>query len=196
MRILAEVAEFGNKEDAAYYAKWAPRAPLATASLRTKTKLVCYKEVDSDEDLGKEDDEFEEEEEPAPKKKKKKATRPPTGSWRVRLANALDLHGGVDLARACLGKNDPRWNETLPLAVRDVPFRTGYPAGTEKTSTGRSMFRDTEPSAEGVYEFHKIVYEPGTKGKHTKKSGEKVYYRKVKESDVPAIKEKFPHLVF
>ena len=60
------------------------------------------------------------------------------------------------------------------------------------------MFRHdiNPPSAEGVYTIAKIVYEPEVKGKHTKKTGEKVYYRKVKESDVPAIKEKFPHLVF
>ena len=50
VKILAEVLdEFGNEEDAAYYAKLAPRAPLAPASLRAKTKLVCYKE-DSDDD--------------------------------------------------------------------------------------------------------------------------------------------------
>ena len=45
------------------------------------------------------------------------------------------------------------------------------------------------PSAAGVYTFKKIVYEPGIQGKHTKKTGEKVYYREVEESDVEAIKK-------
>ena len=58
------------------------------------------------------------------------------------------------------------------------------------------MFRDTEPSKDGVYTLKKIVYEPGKQGKHTKKTGEKVYYRLVEESDVEAIKKAFPHLVF
>ena len=82
------------------------------------------------------------------------------------------------------------------VGLRRVALHIGYPPGTEKTTTGILMFHNAEPSAEGVYTFKKIVYEPAKKGKHTKKTGEKVYYRKVEESDIPAIKKAFPHLVF
>ena len=58
------------------------------------------------------------------------------------------------------------------------------------------MFRDHTPSSAGVYTFRKVVYEPAKKGKHTKKTDEVVHYRLVEESDVEAIKEAFPHLVF
>ena len=91
VRILAEVMnEHGCKEDAVGLAELAPRAQNATASLRATTQLVCYREVDSDEDLGEEDDEFEPEggdgafgegstKKPAAKKRKKKEpSRPPT----------------------------------------------------------------------------------------------------------------------
>ena len=57
------------------------------------------------------------------------------------------------------------------------------------------MFRDTEPSKDGVYTLDKVVYESAKQGKHTKKTGEVVYYRLVEESDVEAIKKAF-NLVF
>ena len=82
------------------------------------------------------------------------------------------------------------------VGLNYVPLRVGYPPGTEEKTTGNMMFLRATPSAEGVYTFKKIVYEPAKKGKHTKKTGEKVYYRKVEESDVEAIKKAFPHLVF
>ena len=77
------------------------------------------------------------------------------------------------------------------LGLRRVPLYIGYPTGTEETAIGPSLFSNTKPSAKGVYTFNKIVYEPAKKGKHTKKTGEVVHYRKAKESDVEAIKEAF-----
>ena len=84
------------------------------------------------------------------------------------------------------------------VGLNYVPLRVGYPEGTEETTVGNCMFRDkfNPPSAEGVYTIAKIVYEPAKKGKHTKKTGEVVYFRKAKESDVEAIKKAFPHLAF
>ena len=58
------------------------------------------------------------------------------------------------------------------------------------------MFRYAKLSKDGVYTIEKIAYEPSKKGKHTKKTGEEVYYREVEESDVEAIKKAFPDLAF
>ena len=58
------------------------------------------------------------------------------------------------------------------------------------------MFLRTTPSAEGVYTFPKIIYEPTKKpNANNKKTGEYVHYRLVEESDVEAIKKAF-NLVF
>jgi hypothetical protein len=139
--------------------------------------------------------------EPAPKKGKKLTVRQRPNSQilesRALLAKALGLDARSDLALACLGENDPRWDGTRPLWVAHVPLRIGYPEGTYDTSVGRSLFsKRAKPSAKGVYTIEKIIYEPSIKGKHTKKTGEKVYYRKVEESDIPAIQAKFDDLVF
>ena len=73
----------------------------------------------------------------------------------------------------------------------------GYPKGTHEKSTGTTMFHRAEPSELGVYTFPKIIYDESLKrGQRYEKTGEKVYYRKVEESDVEAIKKAFPHLVF
>ena len=76
------------------------------------------------------------------------------------------------------------------MGLNYVPLSVGWPEGTEETTVGACMFRDTKPSKDGVYTFHKIVYEPIKPGQHYKKTDEVVHYRKAKESDVPAIKEK------
>ena len=53
------------------------------------------------------------------------------------------------------------------------------------------MFSRTKPSKDGIYTFPKIVYDPSKKTyANNKKTDEVVHYRLVKESDVPAIKEK------
>ena len=108
----------------------------------------------------------------------------------ARLAMALKYGNRATLVLRCLGAKNRRWDGSRPIPEAWVPeVACGYPTGTHKTSTGTSMFRNTEPSAEGVYTFNKIAYEPAKKGKHTKKTGEKVYYRLVEESDVEAIKK-------
>ena len=72
----------------------------------------------------------------------------------------------------------------------------GYPIGTHQKTTGANMFGRTVPK-QGVYTFPKIIYDESLKrGQRYEKTGEKVYYRKVEESDVEAIKKAFPHLVF
>ena len=82
------------------------------------------------------------------------------------------------------------------VGLNYVPLRVGYPPGTEEKTTGNMMFLRATPSAEGVYTFKKIVYEPAKKPKaNNKKTGEVVHYRLVEESDVEAIKKKFK-LVF
>ena len=92
---------------------------------------------------------------------------------------------------------DRRWDGSRPIPE----VACGYPAGTHKKSTGTCMFRDTEPSEVGIYTFNKVNYKkPGVDGRpsnyHQEKTGEVVHYRPVEESDVEAIKEAFPHLVF
>ena len=56
------------------------------------------------------------------------------------------------------------------------------------------MFDNATPSAEGVYTLDKVNYkQPGVDGRPSnyrqEKTGEVVYYRKVEESDVEAIKK-------
>ena len=109
----------------------------------------------------------------------------------VALALALDFMHNSKIVLACVGENDRRWDGSRPISKAWVPeVACGYPTGTHKKTVGNCMFRDTKPSEEGVYTFRKIVYVPGKKG-HTKKTGEVVHYRKVEESDIPAIKKKF-----
>ena len=69
----------------------------------------------------------------------------------------------------------------------------GYPKGThlERKTTGRSLFANAELSKDGIYTLHKINYKPIKRGQHHEKTGEKVYWRLVEESDVEAIKEAF-----
>ena len=73
-----------------------------------------------------------------------------------------------------------------------MPKRIGYPEGTEETTVGANMIRDTEPSDEGIYTFEKINYseEKFRKREPQPKTGEFVHYRKVKESEVEAIMKK------
>ena len=109
----------------------------------------------------------------------------------VALAVALKYGHRSTLFLRCLGAKDPSWDGSKPIPTAWVPeVACGYPKGTHKTKTGNSMFDNATPSAEGVYTIEKIVYVPGKKG-HTKKTGEVVHYRKVEESDIPAIKKKF-----
>ena len=109
---------------------------------------------------------------------------------------ALDYSYASKLVLACAGEHDPRWDGSRPIPKRWVPeVACGYPTGTYKKTVGNSMFDNATPSAEGVYTITKVVYEPSKRGKHTKKTGEVVYYRKVEESDVEAIKKAF-NLVF
>ena len=118
---------------------------------------------------------------------------PPPPNWKYCLAKALDpSYTGAppEIALACTEAG--RWDGTWPvIGLRRVALYAGYPPGTEKKTTGNSMFLRTTPFAEGVYTFPKIAYEPGKKkSANHKKTGEYVHYRKAKESDVPAIKEK------
>ena len=128
-------------------------------------------------------------EEPAPKKKKKSDVL-------VALAMALDFKHNSKIVLACVGAKDRRWDGiTRPISKAWLPeVACGYPKGTHKKTIGTCMFRNAELSKDGVYTLHKIAYEPGIQGKHTKKTGEKVYYRKVEESDVKAIKQALPDL--
>ena len=127
---------------------------------------------------------------PAPKKAKKKSEKTPEAL--VALAMALKYGHRSTLFLRCLGAKDPSWDGSKPIPTAWVPeVACGYPKGTHKTKTGNSMFDNATPSAEGVYTIEKIVYVPGKKG-HTKKKGEVVHYRKVEESDIPAIKKKWP----
>ena len=102
----------------------------------------------------------------------------------------LGAQGEVDVFADLCG------NVTYEVSWKRTQVACGYPTGTHEKKVGNSMFRDTTPSKNGVYTFDKIAYEPSIKGKHTKKTGEVVYYRLVEESDVEAIKKAFPHLVF
>ena len=103
---------------------------------------------------------------------------------------------------ACAGEHDCRWDGSRLISKAYVPeVACGYPKGTHKKSIGTCMFRDTEPSKDGVYTFNKVNYKkPGVDGRPSnyrqETTGEVVHYRKVEESDVAAIKEAFPHLVF
>ena len=133
-------------------------------------------------------DDDEEEVKPAPKKKKSDVL--------VKLALALKYGNRSTLVLSCLGVLDRRWDQKTVTTISRVPLSMGYPPGTEKTTVGNSMFRNGTPNEHDVYTFEKIVYEPGKRGKNTKKTGEEVYYRLVEESDVEAIKKAFPHLVF
>ena len=58
------------------------------------------------------------------------------------------------------------------------------------------MFLNTKPSTHGVYTLSKVNWKPIKRGQHHEKTCEVVHYRLVEESDVEAIKEAFPHLVF
>ena len=139
---------------------------------------------------------------------KKKPSQPPTKKAKkevpsrrrrkkgplVLLARALDpskTGRPPTLYLACLGRNHPTWNDTPPVGVNYLPSRIGYPEGIEKTTTGHSMIRDTEPSDEGVYTSEKINYKKIDKPYTShEKTGEFVHYRKVKESEVEAIMKK------
>ena len=92
-----------------------------------------------------------------------------------------------------MGENDPRWDKKTVTTTGRVPLSVGYPPGTEETSIGNNMFRRNTPSAKGVYTFEKINYsaEKYRKIEPQPKTGEKVYWRLVEESDVEAIKEAF-----
>ena len=135
-------------------------------------------------------------EEPAPKKKKKSDVL-------VALALALKCNHQSTLVLRCAGRTDRRWDGvSRPSSMVWVPeIACGYPKGTNKTTTGTCMFRDTEPSKDGVYTFDKVNYKkPGVDGRPSnyrqEKTGEVVYYREVEESDVEAIKKAFPDLAF
>ena len=132
---------------------------------------------------------------PAPKKAKKKPEK--ALDPLVALALALKYGNRSTLVLACAGEHDRRWDGSRPISRAWVPeVACGYPKGTHEKTTGRTMFRDHTPSDVGVYTFPKINYKPIKRGQHHEKTGEEVYYRLVEESDVEAIKEAFPHLVF
>ena len=120
---------------------------------------------------------------------------------------ALKYGNRATLVLRCLGKKNRRWDGvTKPSSMVWVPeIACGYPTGTNKTTTWTCMFRDAKRqgklSKDGVYTLNKVNYKkPGVDGRPSnyrqEKTGEKVYYRKVEESDVEAIKEAFPYLVF
>ena len=126
---------------------------------------------------------------PGPKKKKKpKKTLDPL----VALAMALDYNHQSKLFLRCMGAKDCRWDGSKPIPKAWVPeVACGYPKGTHEKTTGLTMFRDHTPSDVGVYTFNKINYKPVKPGQRQKKTGEFVHYRKVEESDIPAIKKAF-----
>ena len=122
---------------------------------------------------------------PAPKKKKKSDVL-------VALALALDYGNQATLVLRCLGKKNRRWDGSRPISKAYLPeVACGYPIGTHEKKVGNCMFRDRTPSAEGIYTLDKINYKPIKRGQHHEKTGEKVYWRLVEESDVEAIKEAF-----
>ena len=85
------------------------------------------------------------------------------------------------------------------MGLGRVALCIGYPPGTEKTTIGHNLFNrgNYTPNEHGVYAFDKINYKkPPYKNWSQEKTGEVVYFRKAKESDLEAIKEKFPHLAF
>ena len=137
---------------------------------------------------------------PAPKKAKKKPEKTPEAVKalkRALLRSSSSARAPSPLVLTCVGENDPRWDEETVTILSRLPLYVGYPEGTEKTSVGNDHFKKATPSAEGVYTFKKIVYDESlTRGQRYEKTGEKVYYRLVEESDVEAIKKAFPHLVF
>ena len=106
---------------------------------------------------------------------------------------ALDFAHNSKIVLACVGAKDPSWDGSKPIPKAWVPeIACGYPKGTHEKYVGKDMFKNATPSAEGVYTFKKIVYEPAKKPKaNNKKTGEVVHYRLVEESDIPAIKKKF-----
>ena len=128
---------------------------------------------------------------PAPRKKNK-------SDQLVALALALEYGNRSKLVLRCAGpgRMGRRWDGSKPIPRVWVPeVACGYPEGTHKKTVGSSMFRDTEPSKDGVYTFNKVNYKkPGVDGRpsnyHQEKTGEYVYYRPVEESDVEAIKKK------
>ena len=140
---------------------------------------------------------------PAPKKKKAAQPQP---EWHARLATALDFKHNSKIVLACVGANDRRWDGSRPIPKAYVPeVACGYPQGTHEkkvgNGVGNTMFHNRTPSAKGVYTLDKVNYKkPGVDGRPSnyrqEKTGEVVHYRLVEESDVEAIKEAFPHLVF
>ena len=120
----------------------------------------------------------------------------------VALALALKYGHRSTLVLRCLGAKNRRWDGSKPIPRVWVPeVACGYPEGTHKKTVGSSMFRDTEPSKDGVYTFNKVNYKkPGVDGRPSnyrqEKTDEKVHYRLVEESDVEAIKKAFPDLAF
>ena len=114
------------------------------------------------------------------------------------LKRALKYGNRSTIFLRCMGEDDCRWDGvTRPSSMAWVPeIACGYPIGTHQKTTGANMFGRTVPK-KGVYTFPKIIYDESLKrGQRYEKTGEKVYYRKVEESDVEAIKKAFPHLVF
>ena len=120
----------------------------------------------------------------------------------VALALALKYGHRSTLVLRCLGALDRRWDGSKPIPKVWVPeVACRYPKGTHEKRTGFFMFRDHTPSSKGVYTFDKVNYKkPGVDGRPSNYrqeiTGEVVHYRLVEESDVEAIKEAFPHLVF
>ena len=119
----------------------------------------------------------------------------------MRLANALRPGAwNSTLVLRCMGVHDRRWDGvSRPISKAWVPeVACGWPKGTHDRQIGNNMFRRNTPSAKGVYTFEKINYsaEKYRKCEPQPKTGEKVYWRLVEESDVEAIKKAFPDLAF
>jgi len=143
---------------------------------------------------------------PAPKKPRKRgpwderraaaraAKRPPL----ARVAVAFEYKHNATLALIC--EEDGRWTGEMPKPLSHAHVDVGYPMRAGNTvgrgvgnTVGNDMFRDTEPSKKGVYKvykFRKINYKAGVK--HQEKTNQVIYMRKVEESDIPAIKKKWP----
>ena len=130
-------------------------------------------------------------------KKEKEEETEETSNLVRRLAYALTGSGKSTLIMRCAGEEDPLWDGSRPISVAHLPeVACCYPAGTHKKKTGNTMFGRAVPK-KGVYTFPKIIYDESLKrGQRYEKTGEYVHYRKVKESDVAAIKKAFPDLDF